>query len=1444
MRALISPAIRDMAGKRYALLIGNTYKGNKDFSDNKTGEGLKRPPYDVECLQKILETPNPGYFDEVIPLKDGSHTEIRETIEEFFHKKDKDDVLLLYFSGHGVRGSKKKLYLAAQDTQEGLLRSTAINAQFLKEQVDDSYSKKKIIILDCCYSGTFHDIGKKGNDRDFKEDIEELFEGSCDGTIILTSTKGTETTNENSGGGLTCATSGSQSKCSHSPFTYFLIQGIVTWDADLNGNGKVGIKELFEYAAKNLKDIPDHPNPSMSDYNLVIEEESDILIAINPEAIIPDSIESLLKSDERGEKLEGISALCDWTLNPSFKFRLHIAQKRLSEQIKIEKDPYVKRTAESFLDELSKNSEKEETESNRQESGKDESGASQEDSPKGSSPRAQRDNNPHKFSQFIEAFLNFLRKPVVIIALLFLIFMIGVTAYRGLEYKFIQDITSDLSVANDLKEIEKLCGYLTGEIRPPFLLKAITYPGGKEQCVIRKHLVTLGQIRNEYEQKPIFDILIGLKPDPDLGETIYGGRKPALDWLAGQLLVRLDTTMDIEEAEQLYDYLLGRTTHPLSPFPLEPDREMTRKAQEAYDAFWLRKEREIVRSRLEELEDTSDLQRAYEIFMILIGERVEPSLKRVLSKRIVKEFEQQANALYAGVISKNVPVILPLDKDGNIDWPYPVKVIEEGTRLYPDISSNRPLSERLSFNATVKILRQDMNRILVQGTGSTDIEPKGWVDIQNLLIKKPFAQKGLGNLDLKFYRRMDPVLRGEFGKMGLTFYSRMESVRKGDSETSLRVCPSSESLKDSDQCQELPDFTGAFVFAEKNGRYLLGEADYLDEATSLLGWVDNDDGVLWKTSMGIRPQESLAFPQNHPLAGEERVVCAYLNDTEASTRKNCLPILGGERWFQTSQRMPVLEMIDIQGQPYYKVLLSLPGIGVTKTRQPSTIGLSPRIFTNIAGFDPTQFYANSPIDIFFLIDGTKSMQPYIKSASEVANRVINAFDDAAFKNVPFRFGFRIYRDAYARKLELGEGLPMASVCEWNRDLQQRNLEEFQQKLGEILATEEKNDDYEENLLGGIQQAIADISSCSDNTKILFIIGDSGYSAEAQERKGRPRLDAATLGDTLRDKQILTFFLQPPKTCGNADQEPCRQAYNDAYNLFQEQALLILQQLGYTEAERKNYVMTTNDENLDAAVIEGIKRFEDDGSIGPIDLPLEGGTTLVQVIEYLQQVNSEINLPGLFWDVSEDDTCDSFLGELCARRVYDTASEAYIPASDDIVEDIWIKEKDLETWVKLVKILLIEEPQTFSSSELRVQFVENIKRAVGLPNSYTYGERPLYDVLISDIGLPARQNSPLLKYSLNDLENQSVVTDCELDRLVMWVSNVSQMLNILGRGDMRPEYTIEPFPGECPYGEDIPYIPGEIRAVPLGSNENIQEIPRYDHKFQKVHAYWIPSEYML
>jgi uncharacterized caspase-like protein len=137
-----------MNDKRFALLIASYQYDDSDLHK------LQAPAQDAEDLYHVLANPDIGSFECEI-LCDVPVQEVRLKIEAFFSNRKQDDLLLLYFSGHGIKDEAGKLYFAMRDTKRKFPRATAIPADFINESMRLSRSQRQILLLDCCFSGAF-----------------------------------------------------------------------------------------------------------------------------------------------------------------------------------------------------------------------------------------------------------------------------------------------------------------------------------------------------------------------------------------------------------------------------------------------------------------------------------------------------------------------------------------------------------------------------------------------------------------------------------------------------------------------------------------------------------------------------------------------------------------------------------------------------------------------------------------------------------------------------------------------------------------------------------------------------------------------------------------------------------------------------------------------------------------------------------------------------------------------------------------------------------------------------------------------------------------------------------------------------------------------------------------------------------------------------------------
>lgn len=230
-----------MSGK-YALIIGNT-----EYTDPGLVQ-LTAPGRDAEDFARVLQDKEIGAFDKVnVLINDLKHV-VEEAIDDFFNYKKPDDLLVLYFSGHGVRDEAGALYLAVKNTTRTKLRATGIKSDFIREVMDLSRSKRQVLILDCCYSGAFPQGTKAGIGG--LMGMPQAFQGY--GRYILTASDA-----------IQLAWEGDKviGKTDNSLFTHFLVKGL-EGEADLDGDGRITVDELYDYAYEKVKYSTPNQTPS------------------------------------------------------------------------------------------------------------------------------------------------------------------------------------------------------------------------------------------------------------------------------------------------------------------------------------------------------------------------------------------------------------------------------------------------------------------------------------------------------------------------------------------------------------------------------------------------------------------------------------------------------------------------------------------------------------------------------------------------------------------------------------------------------------------------------------------------------------------------------------------------------------------------------------------------------------------------------------------------------------------------------------------------------------------------------------------------------------------------------------------------------------------------------------------------------------------------------
>lgn len=230
-----------MKEKRFALIIATHQYDDTDLCQ------LISPAHDAEALAQVLKDPVIGGFDVRTLLNKPSH-EVRVEINTFFTDRDRDDLLLLYFSCHGIKDEDGMLYFSTTDTKRKFLPSTAIESNFVNKVMQRSRSRKQVLLLDCCYSGAF----ARGMlpRADTAIDTKERFNGK--GLFVLTASDAMQYSFE--GDHL-------EGKAAPSVFTSSLVDGLKTGAADSDNDGDITPDELYEYVYSTVIDKKPEQRP-------------------------------------------------------------------------------------------------------------------------------------------------------------------------------------------------------------------------------------------------------------------------------------------------------------------------------------------------------------------------------------------------------------------------------------------------------------------------------------------------------------------------------------------------------------------------------------------------------------------------------------------------------------------------------------------------------------------------------------------------------------------------------------------------------------------------------------------------------------------------------------------------------------------------------------------------------------------------------------------------------------------------------------------------------------------------------------------------------------------------------------------------------------------------------------------------------------------------------
>jgi hypothetical protein len=219
------PIDRDPQVKIWAVVVGAatyTHMPTLRYTDD-----------DAYHFYAFLKSPEGGALpDRQVRLlidEQATRNNIIDAMRATFLRADDNDVVLFYFSGHGLQGAFLPVDFDGYHNQ--------LRHEDIKAILQQSQAKHKLVLADACHSGSL--LSMRTPLHQTLKKYYEAFEKTSGGLALLMSSKSEEYSLEDRGlrSGI---------------FSHFLVRGL-KGEADRDGDGLVTVLELFDYVHQNVR---------------------------------------------------------------------------------------------------------------------------------------------------------------------------------------------------------------------------------------------------------------------------------------------------------------------------------------------------------------------------------------------------------------------------------------------------------------------------------------------------------------------------------------------------------------------------------------------------------------------------------------------------------------------------------------------------------------------------------------------------------------------------------------------------------------------------------------------------------------------------------------------------------------------------------------------------------------------------------------------------------------------------------------------------------------------------------------------------------------------------------------------------------------------------------------------------------------------------------------
>jgi uncharacterized caspase-like protein len=213
--------------------------GVSHYSDSQIN--LAYAARDAESMRDFLQDPNGGGVPaanmKFLENEEATAANIRSALFTFLNNPGPDDLVIVYFAGHGTNDPKSpdNYYLLGYDADPQNLGATAVRMRELQEAFANNLKANLVTLVDACHSGAI------GNVVPNVANVRWARAGFGEHRATLTASAVGETSAESEtwGGG-------------HGVFTYYLLQGL-KGAAGTRHRGQISVGELFDYVTAHVE---------------------------------------------------------------------------------------------------------------------------------------------------------------------------------------------------------------------------------------------------------------------------------------------------------------------------------------------------------------------------------------------------------------------------------------------------------------------------------------------------------------------------------------------------------------------------------------------------------------------------------------------------------------------------------------------------------------------------------------------------------------------------------------------------------------------------------------------------------------------------------------------------------------------------------------------------------------------------------------------------------------------------------------------------------------------------------------------------------------------------------------------------------------------------------------------------------------------------------------